>query len=182
MRRLPALPLRLLAVTGALALAAGCSSGERAAGPSPAAGTAEPTTAPVTEGAAATSSPPGADQTQVATDSLPTGPGGPAKGGDGTQLAVGVTVTRVAQEGDTVTADGYVIGVTEDGGTCTLTLTSGSTKEQVTKPGVADASTTSCAGLEIDRDQLSAGRWQAVLSYSSPRALGAADAVSLEVK
>ena len=46
-------------------------------------------------------------------------------------------------------AGGYVSGVIEDGGVCTLTLTQGSSSVTVEGPAMPDATTTVCGGLVV---------------------------------
>jgi hypothetical protein len=76
---------------------------------------------------------------------------------------------------------GYVAGVVEDGGTCTLTLTKAGVKATAVKSAAADATTTTCGRLRIPGTQLSAGTWQAVLSYRSSGHTGSSDAVAIQV-
>lgn len=80
-----------------------------------------------------------------------------------------------------VLAGGYVSGVIEDGGVCTLTLTLGSASVTVQGPAMPDASTTVCGGLTVPGDRLSAGTWQATLSYASPTRSGTSAPASVEV-
>jgi hypothetical protein len=77
---------------------------------------------------------------------------------------------------------GYVAGVNEEGGTCTLTLTNGSQKVTETKPATPDAQTVSCGLISIARDKLSPGTWTATLSYSSNNAEGVSNSNSLKVE
>jgi hypothetical protein len=72
-----------------------------------------------------------------------------------------------------VIAGGYVTGVIEAGGTCTLTLTRGGTVATGTSQAVPDARTTSCGEVRVDGGALSAGQWSGVLSYRSGAATGA---------
>ncbi|MGY1623504.1 hypothetical protein ACI789_15010 [Geodermatophilus sp. SYSU D00965] len=69
----------------------------------------------------------------------------------------------------TVQAAGQVGSVIEDGGECTLTLTSGATTVTTGVDGFADATTTVCSGLAIDGDRLSSGTWTATLQYTPLR-------------
>jgi hypothetical protein len=80
-----------------------------------------------------------------------------------------------------VLAGGYVTGVIEDGGTCTLTLTQGSSTVSVEGPAMPDATTTVCAGLAVSGDRLSAGTWQATLTYTSSAHRGTSAAAPVEV-
>jgi hypothetical protein len=67
----------------------------------------------------------------------------------------------------TVEVGGYVAGVIESDGTCTLTLSQGGRSVTTSKPGEVDASSTSCGGLSIPAAQVSSGSWTAVLTYAS---------------
>lgn len=84
-------------------------------------------------------------------------------------------VAREAQVG------GYVSGVIEGGGTCTLTLTKAGVNVTVRQPATADASTTMCGELDVPGARLSAGTWRAVLSYRSPGHAGVATPVDIAV-
>jgi len=80
-----------------------------------------------------------------------------------------------------VEVGGYVEGVVEDGGVCTLTLTKGASTVRGDKSAVADASTTSCGELQVPGDAVSAGTWQAVLTYASAGHTGTSETVDVEV-
>jgi hypothetical protein len=71
-----------------------------------------------------------------------------------------------------VEVDGYLAGLVEDGGTCTLTLTQGGTTVTAEVPGTADAATTSCGGATVPGTDLAPGTWTAVLSYRSDTTTG----------
>jgi hypothetical protein len=66
-----------------------------------------------------------------------------------------------------VTAGGFVSGVIETGGTCTLSLTRGSAVVTDQTAATPDSSTTQCGDLSIAAAKLTAGTWEATLSYSS---------------
>jgi hypothetical protein len=80
-----------------------------------------------------------------------------------------------------VMVGGYVEGVIEDGGTCTLTLTSGSSSATGSTRAHADATTTACGAVTVPGSQLAAGTWNAVLSYRSPEHSGTAAPVTVQV-
>lgn len=80
-----------------------------------------------------------------------------------------------------VLAGGYVTGVIEDGGVCTLTLTQGSATVTVEGPAMPDASTTVCGGLVVPGNRLAAGTWQATLAYASPTHTGTSAPAPVEV-
>jgi hypothetical protein len=96
---------------------------------------------------------------------------------------VPVTVTFYGWRADVhqVMVGGYVPGVVESDGICTVTLTNGTATVSVDAAATADASSTACGAIVVPGDRLSAGTWQAVLSYSSPEHTGAAAAVPVEV-
>ncbi|MGY1606875.1 MULTISPECIES: hypothetical protein [unclassified Geodermatophilus] len=103
----------------------------------------------------------------------------PPSDGDALQ-AVLTSVTWEAANA-AVQATGYVSGVVEVGGTCTLTLTSGPTVLSTTTQALADASTTSCGQISLADPRLSTGTWQAVLSYVSDTGEGASQAAEVVV-
>ena len=79
-----------------------------------------------------------------------------------------------------VEVGGYAT-VVEPVGTCTLRLTHGDkvvTREQTAS---ADATTVACGGFSVPRSELTAGGWQAVLSYTSSRSKGQTAAVTVKV-
>lgn len=80
-----------------------------------------------------------------------------------------------------VEAAGYVSPVVEDGGTCTLELTSDGRTTSTTVAAVADATTTVCPGLSVPGDDLAPGTWTARLEYSSPTTEGTSEPLDVEV-
>jgi hypothetical protein len=127
------------------------------------------------EGAAATSSAPYTikpEPTEVATD--------PPVEQTGGRVDVALTYAGFDASTGTVQANGFVAGVLEDGGTCTLTLTKGSENVTSTSTAAADASTTSCGLLETSGG-IAAGTWHAVLSYSSADAHGTSQSTEVVV-
>jgi hypothetical protein len=81
-----------------------------------------------------------------------------------------------------VNVNALVNGVIEDDGTCTLTMTKGTKSVHVTRPSEANASNTTCGRMSISRGSLSSGTWSTTVSYLSPTAKGASEAMSIEVK
>lgn len=79
-----------------------------------------------------------------------------------------------------IQAGGYVTGVVETGGTCTLTLRSGGQVVTGTAPAEPDASTTVCA-IGVDGAGLGSGTWTAVLDYRSDAVAGSSDEREVEV-
>jgi hypothetical protein len=80
-----------------------------------------------------------------------------------------------------VQVGGYVTGVIESGGTCTLTLTQGGRTVTGSGPARPDATTTSCGALTVAGSQLGSGSWSAVLSYRSADHTGTSAAVPVQV-
>lgn len=87
---------------------------------------------------------------------------------------VTVAIVNASRANNTVTVSGYVTGVVEDGGTCTLTITKGSDKRTATASGFANSSTTNCPPIEIPN--ISTAGWNAILSYQSSKASGSSGA------
>lgn len=81
---------------------------------------------------------------------------------------------------DAVEVGGYA-AVVEPVGTCTLRLTRGDQVVTVKHTASADATTVACGGFSVPRTELTAGQWQAVLAYASPRSAGAAATVTVKV-
>lgn len=75
---------------------------------------------------------------------------------------------------------GYA-NVIEADGTCTLTMTRDKTTVTTVRSASSDASTTSCGMLSIAGSRLTAGSWNAVLSYESATSHGASTPISIEV-
>lgn len=72
-----------------------------------------------------------------------------------------------------------VPGVVESGGTCTVTLTSGSTVRTATSDGVAASSYTGCEAVAVK--DLAAGSWQVRVRYSSSKSAGASALRTVQV-
>lgn len=82
-------------------------------------------------------------------------------------------IINASQNGSEVFISATINGVYEDGGTCTATITQGEKVVTVSSKGFADATTTSCTPIRIDRSEFgSAGEWSVVVSYSSDAAEG----------
>jgi len=88
-----------------------------------------------------------------------------------------------AQEGADLEVGGFVPGIIEESGECTLTLTrQGRQKVTSSIKSKKDATSTSCSPFVVQASQLSKGTWAAVLSYDSETAAGLSSAVDIEVK
>lgn len=99
----------------------------------------------------------------------------------GTRRVITPVITTWSESSSELLVNGFVSGVVEDGGTCTLTLTKGSAKVSQTKIGAANASNTTCGQITIPLSSLPSGTWQAILSYGSPTSHGSSASESITV-
>jgi hypothetical protein len=99
----------------------------------------------------------------------------------GSDVPVTVTFYGWNPTSQEVQVGGYVGGVVEEGGVCTLTLTKGGQTVTGRSEALPDASSTACGAVTVPGDEVAAGTWRAVLSYSSPAHSGTSDAVDVEV-
>jgi hypothetical protein len=81
-----------------------------------------------------------------------------------------------------VEVSGYVPGIVESGGICTLSLSKGEQTVTESKAAIADAKNVSCGIIAIEKSRLSTGVWSAVLSYSSDAVTGKSKPVEVTVK
>lgn len=72
-----------------------------------------------------------------------------------------------------------VPGVVESGGTCTMTISSGSTTRTATSQGVAAGSYTGCQAVTFK--DVAAGTWQVRVRYDSTKATGSSAVRSVQV-
>lgn len=147
-------------------------SDETAPGPRPGLPDANPTSA-------APSAPPAAPPDEEAAPPADD-PSLPAPDGRGT---VEVMVTYVgwdAAVGEVVVGS-YVPDLVESGGSCTLTLTQGSSMVSATTSALADAASTVCGDLAVPGASLMPGTWSASVTYESNAVVGLSDTQSVEV-
>ena len=105
--------------------------------------------------------------------------------GNGSQDQKTVTpiITDASQNGTSIRVAGYVSGIFEDGGTCTITITKGTAKITKTAQAFANVSTTQCSPVTIDRSEFpDAGQWQVTLAYNSAAAKGTSQAQQLAIQ
>jgi hypothetical protein len=74
-----------------------------------------------------------------------------------------------------IRANGFISTMIEEGGTCTLTLSRGEQKVQTTTTSLADAQSTICGLMLVNKNDVSNGSWTATLSYSSDKYEGVSD-------
>lgn len=93
------------------------------------------------------------------------------------KIKVSVVITTYNDhDNGNLTVNGYVDGIVESGGTCTLTLKDSTGKTiSSSRPAQPDATTTTCGQSVIPLSKLHAGTWQATLSYSSATSAGTTD-------
>lgn len=77
--------------------------------------------------------------------------------------------------------NGFVPAMVEDGGTCALTLRRNGAEIKKIKLAQADAQTTTCGIIEVERGELSAGKWTATITYSSIKYGGTSAEVEMEI-
>ena len=100
-----------------------------------------------------------------------------AERGDG--VTVHVSSAAWNPERSAVEVSGFVPAVAESDGTCTATLTNGSTSVTATADAIANGDFTACGELAVAG--LSPGAWDMVLSYESGAHEGASPAVAVDV-
>jgi len=88
------------------------------------------------------------------------------------QQPISVTLNGL-QNGDQVIFDSLAQIVSNEG-TCTLTVTSGSSKITKTASLFASPSTSSCRGFSVATNELPKGTWKAVLTISADNRTGSA--------
>lgn len=93
-----------------------------------------------------------------------------------------ITVWGQQSAGSDFKLNGYVPGIIETDGKCTLTLTKGNKKATKTRVALADAKNTTCGQTIISYNDLEPGEWKAVLSYNSPHSSGSSEVTLVEVK
>lgn len=100
---------------------------------------------------------------------------------DSSKRVVTPVITTWSDSAANPTVNGYVSGVVEDGGTCTLTLRNGNKVVTQSRQAVANATNTSCGQTAIPHS-ISPGAWQATLSYSSPTSQGTSSVQNITFK
>lgn len=93
-----------------------------------------------------------------------------------------ITSWRQARAGSDLLINGYVPGIIEDSGKCTVTLNKGDKNTSATVSGNQNAQNTSCGQITISSAKIEPGEWNAVLSYRSETATGTSSSVKMEVK
>ncbi|WP_062206351.1 hypothetical protein [Demequina salsinemoris] len=100
---------------------------------------------------------------------------------DPAKTGVEVSLTRFGVSDGELTAAAVVVGVVEEGGTCTLVVTDADQQLSVDGPGNASATTTDCAeGLSLDVSALTgpAILW---IEYDSTSSYGTSDTAEIDL-
>lgn len=101
-------------------------------------------------------------------------PAAPATTPGSSLKSVEVTITAANQNGSTLQIR-TLIGVVENTGTCTLVLSrSGQTSVTKTAGIQALSSSSTCQGFDVPVSELSAGTWQALITFESSTLTGTA--------
>lgn len=98
------------------------------------------------------------------------------------QVSPVISSTGQDQQSKDIEVAAFIPGVFEDGGTCTLSLSSGQTTRTATRTAIKNVSDTSCGFMNIPYSQLSPGSWQASVKYDSSSASGTSSSVEVKVK
>ncbi len=92
-----------------------------------------------------------------------------------------VVITDASQYGNEIEVRAFAPNVIEDG-TCTFTFTKGSARLEKQTPANADASSTPCVTLTVDRTEfINAGMWELEVAYKSGSYTGI-QSTELEIK
>lgn len=86
--------------------------------------------------------------------------------------AVTPTFTNLSKDSQQVTVNSYISGIFEDGGTCVITATKGSSTVSKSVEAFANATTTDCAPAFLPLSDFSGGIWSFTIQYNSPKAAG----------
>lgn len=76
---------------------------------------------------------------------------------------------------------GLVVDVVDDGGTCMFVLRRGTAEVRREVPAAPDAASTTCGTVEVPASELTAGTWEATLSYDGPAGRGTSAATAVTV-
>lgn len=108
-------------------------------------------------------------------------PAAPTQAGENGRITAQLQITTWSASRP-FSAAGFVPGVVENGGKCTLTLTQGATRLSASGPATPNAADTVCAqGLIVDDARLASGEWNMQLTYSSARYQATSDISKVQV-
>lgn len=95
---------------------------------------------------------------------------------------VNVVLTNVAQSGDQISASGFVSNVVESDGVCSYLFTNGSNKVEKQSTTLVNSTSTTCKSISFSGSELSIGKWEAQISYSSSLSSGISNKMELIVR
>jgi hypothetical protein len=104
------------------------------------------------------------------------------KSSDGLKPVTPVIGYLQQSENKNIESNGYISGITEAGGTCTLILEKNGVKVTESRQAMMDAQGMICGHMVISRAKLSEGEWKAHISYASSTSKGSSEERKIEVK
>ncbi|HSH56293.1 MAG TPA: hypothetical protein VK983_05750 [Candidatus Limnocylindrales bacterium] len=94
-----------------------------------------------------------------------------------------VSISSASQNNESVRIAAFVSNVFEEGGTCSLTISKGTSTINRTSEGFQNASYTQCTPFTISRSEFATtGSWTATVHYSSTTSAGKSTPTPVEVK
>ncbi len=109
-------------------------------------------------------------------------PQSPTNNPDTTKKSVTPIIVSAGVYEGTFEVSSYVEGVAENGGTCNITLSKGSTSKDITVTAEKDVSKTLCPTATVPSNELEAGSWNVIVNYSSSTSMGSSSEKTVEVK
>lgn len=110
------------------------------------------------------------------------GSSNPSTTPDGLRSVTPVVGYLQQAENLSVESNGYISGIAETDGICTLTLEKDNVKVTETRQAKLDAQGMICGQMIIGRDRLSQGSWKGYISYKSGKSSGISEDRIIEVK
>lgn len=97
---------------------------------------------------------------------------------------VNVLLTSTGQSIDkkTVDANGFVVNVSETGGSCTYKFTNGAQVVEKKSDTLQNPSSTTCKSVKFPASELGPGTWSVTLQYNSKTSIGSAAPMTLVVE
>lgn len=92
-----------------------------------------------------------------------------------------VSRASLSADGSTISAAGYVSGVTEDGRTCTFLFSTASGTLELTSTSISDATTTMCPEVAAPAATLPSGTVTVVLTYTIDTTTLTSEPLALEI-
>jgi hypothetical protein len=96
-------------------------------------------------------------------------------------VSVALTSASIIEESSKVEIRSFVSGIIEGTGTCTATLTKGTSNVTQSSPAFIDATTSQCEPIQIDRSKFTNGDWIVTVEYNSPTSKGSSQAMTIRI-